>query len=309
MVLSILQMVLPVLAAIGLGALCRHKKLFGEEGLAGLKTIVGKITLPAVLFYAYFTAEYSGKIALTFVTVFIACVLGLAAGFFLRRFMKPFEKFLPFLLTEFEAGMLGYALFNLLYPGQTHIFAMIDIGQTFCTFTVFLAVLKAVNGEKVSLKELGRNMITNVVLVCMILGAGLGVLGVGRLAMASAAGPVITELMQFLAAPTSMLILIIVGYELSLNKTLLSPVLKTAGLRLAVMLPLLALTALTVFAFIPFDKQLFAAMLLAFTLPAPFVLPLYADDAGHRAYISTSLSVQALVSVVLFMGVAAYSLA
>ena len=137
MFLSIVQMVLPVLIAFGLGTLCKRKSIIGEEGLKGLKAVVGKITLPAVLFYAFLTAEYSGRIALTFGTVFLACVLGLLAGYALRRFVKPYGKYLPFLLTEFEGGMLGYALFGLLYAGQTHIFAMIDIGQTFCTFTVF----------------------------------------------------------------------------------------------------------------------------------------------------------------------------
>ncbi len=309
MFLSILQMVLPVLIAFGLGYLCKRKNVFGEEGLKGLKAVVGKITLPAVLFYAYFTAEYSGRIALTFGTVFLSCVLGLLAGYALRRFVKPFSKYLPFLLTEFEAGMLGYALFGLLYAGQTHVFAMIDIGQTFCTFTVFMIALKAANGETTGMKGLLRTMLHNVVLIAMIAGAVLGVLGVGQWAMATAAGPVISTLFQFLAAPTSMLILIIVGYELRFDKQLLSPVFKTVGLRLLVMLPLMALSALLIFAVIPFEKELFVAMLLAYTLPAPFIIPLYATDPVHKAYISTTLSIQTLVSLVLFIGIAAYTLA
>ncbi len=309
MFLSILQMVLPVLVAFGLGYVLKRKNVFGEEGLKGLKAVVGKITLPAVLFYAYFTAEYSGRIALTFGTVFLACVLGLLAGYALRRFMKPYAKYLPFLLTEFEAGMLGYALFGLLYAGQTHIFAMIDIGQTFCTFTVFLIALKAANGETAGAKALMKTVFSNIVLICMIAGAVLGVLGVGRWAMATAAGPVITALFQFLAAPTSLLILLIVGYELRFDRALLSPVLKTVGLRLLVMLPLLALSALFIFAIIPFEKPLFVALLLAYTLPAPFIIPLYATDPAHKAYVSTTLSIQTLVSLVLFIGIAAYTLA
>ena len=309
MFLSILQMVLPVLLAFGLGYLCKRKNVFGEEGLKGLKAVVGKITLPAVLFYAYFTAEYTGRIALTFGTVFLSCVLGLLAGYFLRRFVKPFEKYLPFLLTEFEAGMLGYALFGLLYAGQTHIFAMIDIGQTFCTFTVFLVALKAANGETKGMKALFKSLLRNVVLISMIIGALLGVTGVGKWAMATAAGPVIETLLQFLAAPTSMLILIIVGYELRFDKQLLGPVFKTVGLRLAVMLPLMVFSALLIFSIIPFEKELFVAMLLAYTLPAPFIIPLYATDPKHKAYISTTLSIQTLVALILFIGIAAYTLA
>ena len=270
---------------------------------------MGNVTLPAVLFYAFFTAEYSGKIALLFATVYLSCVMGLLAGFALRRFVKPYGKFLPFLVTNFEGGMLGYALFGLLYPGQTQVFAMADIGQTFCAFTVFLATLKAVNGDKVSVKTLGRNMLHNVVFVCIVLGALLGATGAGKWLLALPAGAIVSDVIRFIAAPTSALILIIVGYELSFRKTLLLPVFKTVGLRLAVMYALLAAGALVVFSIIPFDKQLFVAMLLAFSMPAPFIIPLYADVTGHGEYISTTLSVQTLLSIALFIGIAAYSLA
>lgn len=309
MFLSILQMVLPVIVTFVLGYVCCRRKIFGQEGLKGLKAFVSNITLPVVLFNAFFTAEYSGKIALTFSVVFISCGLALAAGFALRRFAAPFGKFLPFLLTDFEGGMLGYALFGLLYAGQTHIFAMVDIGQTLFAYTVFLTVLKAVGGEKTNPKALMRNMFTNTAFIGTVLGAVLGLLGVGKWAMASPIGSILTDLIAFIAAPTSALILIIVGYELSFKRELMKPVMITVGLRLCVMACLLLAGSLVLFAIIPFEKPLFVALMLAYSLPAPFIIPLYADVAGHGEYISTTLSVQTLVSVVLFIGVAAYSLA
>ena len=309
MFLSILQMALPVLVAFGLGYLCKRKQIFGDAGLKGLKAVVGNITLPATLFYAFLTAEYTMTIALTFAVVFLSCLAGLLIGFLLRRFVKPYGKFLPFLLTNFEGGMLGYALFSLLYPGQTHIFATIDIGQTFFSVTVFLAVLKATGGETVSLKSIGKNMVQNVVFVCITLGAILGILGVGSRVQVSAAGAILTDVVQFIAAPTSALILIIVGYELSFQKSLLKPVAKTIGMRLLVSAVLLTAGSLIIFAFVPFQKPLFTALLLAYSLPAPFIIPIFASAAGHEDYISTTLSMQTLVSLVLFIGVAAYSLA
>ena len=309
MIQSILQMVLPVLVTFGLGYLCKRKQVFNAGGLQGLKAVVGNVTLPAVLFFAFFTADYSGKIALMFATVFLSCVLGLIAGFALRRFVAPYGKFLPFLTTNFEGGMLGYALFGLLYAGQTQIFAMVDIGQTFCAFTVFLAALKATGGEKVSAKALVGNMVHNVVFVCIVLGAVLGVLGVGKWLLGTATGAVFADVVRFIAAPTSALILLIVGYELNFERALFAPVMKTVALRLLVMGVLLCGGALLVFSILPFEKPLFVAMLLAYSMPAPFIIPLYADVTGHAEYISTTLSVQTLVSIALFVGIAAYSLA
>ncbi len=81
------------------------------------------------------------------------------------------------------------------------------------------------------------------------------------------------------------------------------------GVRAAVTAALLGLGSLVIFAVIPFDKQLFTALMLAWSLPAPFIIPLYADLKEDGEYVSTCLSVMTVVSILLFIGVAAYSLA
>ena len=51
------------------------------------------------------------------------------------------------------------------------------------------------------------------------------------------------------------------------------------------------------------------ALMLQYTLPAPFIIPLFADLGDDGEYVSTSLSVGTLVTVVLFFFVAAFSIA
>ena len=309
MVLSIAKMVLPVLVMFLLGWLCARKRIFDRQGLAGIKNLVGNVLLVVVLFNAFFTAEYSGRIALTFGVVYLSCALGLGAGFLLRRFARPYGRFMPFLVTNFEGGMMGYALFGLLYPGQTHVFAMADIGQTLAAYTVFLVSLQAVSTGKADPKSLVRSAFGNPVLIGVLLGIVLGITGVGRWVQSVPAGQIITETISFISAPVSGLILVIVGYELSFKKELLRPVLITVCLRLLVMAAILGLDYLIVFSLIPFDRQLFVALMLAWSLPAPFIIPLYADLGQDSEYISTVLSAETIVSIVLFIGVAAYSLA
>jgi len=114
--------------------------------------------------------------------------------------------------------------------------------------------------------------------------------------------------MAFVTAPTAGIILIIVGYELSLNKELLRPVLKTVAFRLAVYAVILAVVSTIIFQVIPFDKKLFMALLVMYSLPAPFIIPLYADVKEDGGYISSTLSVGTLVMVVLYAGIVGYSL-
>lgn len=309
MVLSILEMVLPVLAVIVLGYLCKQRQWLDDGGLRGIKAVVGKITLPVVLFNAFFTADYSSATLLTFVVVFVSLGAALAAGFWCRRFNPKYGKFMPFLMTGFEGGMLGYALFGLLYgASSTHVFAMADIGQTTFAYTVFLSGLCIVNGQKPTAGGIARNMLTNPACVGMLLGIVLGALGVGRLVAASAIGPLVTSFISFLTAPTSVLILLMVGYELSFNRELVKPVLQTVVLRFVIMAALCCVGALVIFAIVPYDKRLLSALMLGFSLPAPFIIPLYADVTGHGEYISTTLSISTLLSVAAFIGIAAFSL-
>ena len=309
MVLSIARMVIPVVCTFLLGCFCKQKKILSQEGLFGIRSLVSNVLLPVTLFNAFFTAEYSARIALTFGTVFFCCSLGLLAGFLLRHLAAPYGKFMPFLVTNFEGGMLGYALYNLLYPGMTSTFAMADIGQTLSAHTVFLFALVAVSGGNASPLQTMKRAIRTPALIGSLLGVLLGILGLGKTVTAHPAGGILTDLISFVTAPTSALILIIVGYDLSFRRDLMRPVGITMVIRFAVMVALVAASYAVIFHFIPFEKPLFVALLLAWSLPAPFIVPLYADVTGHADFISTTLSVQTILSILLFVAVAAYSLA
>ena len=60
--MEVLEIVLPVLAMIILGILCRKWKLLDQSGVNNMKTLVTNIMLPVAIFHALATAEYSGKI-------------------------------------------------------------------------------------------------------------------------------------------------------------------------------------------------------------------------------------------------------
>jgi len=308
MALSIAEMVFPVLLMFLLGWLCCRKKILSAEGLAGLKALVGNVLLPVVLFNAFFTAEYSGRIALTFGTVYVSCGLGLGLGFLLRRIVKPYNKFFPFLVTNFEGGMMGYALFGLLYAGQTHVFAMVDIGQTLAAYSIFMLSLQAVSQGQANVRAVLKSAL-NPALIGAVLGVILGAAGVGKAVLNSDFGRLVSETISFVTAPVSGLILVIVGYQLSFSRKLMKPVLITVGLRIVVAAVLLGIGSLIIFNVIPFEKQLFTALMLGWSLPAPFIIPLYADLGKDGEYISTALSMETIVSILLFIGIAAYTLA
>lgn len=310
MITEILSKVLPVLVMIALGRLCETKQIINDEQHAGLKAIVGDILLPVVLFQAFFTADYGKRMLLVFVLVFVGYGAALAAGYALRRFVKPYDRFMPLLMTSAEGGMLGYALYALLCGAdQTKTYAMVDIGQTVFAYTVFLTVLKAAGGEKMTPKFIMKNIVTNKGCIGMLSGIVLGALGVYRAIDGTAAGEIVSSLLSFITAPTSALILIIMGYQLHVSRQLLRPVLTTMGLRLGVLAVVCAAVSGILFAVIPFDKGLLLALMLQYSLPAPFIIPLFADLGDDAEYVSTTLSLGTVLAVLLFFLLAAFSLA
>lgn len=308
MQLQVIQMVLPVLIMIGVGYLCNRKQIFDMNGLKGLKALLGDILLPVMLFNAFFTADYSGRVVVVFLMVYAGFGLAIAVGFALRRFVKPYGKFLPFLLSGGEGGMLGYALFALIAGSQTG-FATVDLGQTVFAYTIWMGLLTAVDGGKVEARGLLKNMVTNNCFVGMVLGIILGVLGAGDLVMASPAGGVVSSVIDMFTAPIGAIVLLMVGYELNLKKELFLPVFKTILIRLAIMAGLLIVSNLVIFGIFPFDKELEVALMVLYALPAPFIIPIFADVGEDGEYVSTTLSVYTLVTVVLFIFIVIYSMA
>ena len=307
-IIPVLEMVLPVIVMLFLGYLCRAKNLVTKEGLAGIKSVISNITLPVVLFKAFYTTDYSLRSVLGFVIIFTSCVLALLAGYALNRFVAQ-SKLMPYLLSGFEVGMLGYALYGLLAgTDKLSYMASVDLGQVLFVYTVYLTLLKNATGQKTDVKGILLSMIKNPAFQGVAIGIIVGITGFGGFISASPVGGIFSEIIEMITLPTAGMILIIVGYELSMRRDLVGPVVKTIAFRVAVMTVLLCISAFIMFSILPFDKNLFMAMVLLFSLPAPFIIPLYADVESEGVYISTTLSMNTLVTIFIFILLSVYTL-
>lgn len=292
--IAILQTALPVFLALGLGMLCRKRSFLSREGVDALKKVVLDITLPAVLLNAFASTRYTLQTLVLPVTMFLVCCLALALGHLIIRISGMKSRLAPFLASGFEAGMLGYALFALLFPGEsTSRFAILDLGQTLFVFTLYKVLL---SGRK-DLKAIGKDMLTSPILWAVFAGVLLGATGLYD-AMGSFRG-ILDSATSFVSAPTGMIILLTVGYDLVLRDI---PWKKTAGLiamRLLVMAVCLGvLLALNRFCF--GNTVFVGAAVLMCLLPPPYVIPVFADEPSERVQISSALSALTLVTMVLF---------
>ena len=302
--LAILRIVLPVLAVLLLGYLSRKKGLLSAEQVGGLKTFVVTFTLPAVMFSALYRIEYTWDMLLVALTIYAVCIAGYAAGRLVARFTGVGNGLLPFLTTGFEAGMMGYALYSMIF-GAEHLSSMatVSLGGDLFVFTLYMALLKRENG--LPMRSTVRETLRSPVFLALTAGVIVGATGLGARLFETAAGGVLQTVLDYLGAPTSCAILFVVGYGIEPSGAALKAAVKTGGVRLAVMAVLCAV-ALGVCSLLPTtDRYRLWAVVLLFTLPGPFVLPVFVRGAENERFASTCLSLYTILSVALFCVVAA----
>lgn len=294
--ITITETALPVFLALALGMLCRQKCFLSREGVDALKKVVINITLPAVILNAFASAEYSISTIALPVMVFVLCCVALVLGYAIVRLFRFKSRLAPFIATGFEAGMIGYALFVLLFPGEsTSRFAILDLGQTLFVFTLFKILLSG----KTDVKTIARDMAATPILWAVLIGVILGATGLYEAMGNWGVRGILDSTTSFIAAPTGMIILLTVGYDLVLKEI---PWKKTAGLialRLVVMAIILGIMILlnrTVLGGIMFE----GAAVLMCILPPPYVIPVFADEPGERVQIASALSALTLITIILF---------
>ncbi len=294
---TILSKALPVFIVLAIGMLTRKKNLLSREGISNMKSFVVNITLPFVMFSAFAKAEYTINSLLTPLTIFVICVLMLLLGRIGCKTMRVSGKLSPYLATGFEAGMLGYALFALLFPEEkTDAFASIDLGQVLFVFTVYKALLAG----KGNLKSVFSEAIHAPTVWGILIGLVVGVSGLYKALEPSGISGVLDSVSDFIAAPTSAVILLTIGYDLAPGSINWRKTGKLIALRLLVAGIALGIVYL-------FDRFVLGgimhtgALVLMFILPPPYVLPVFADVEEERGDISSALSALTLASIILFM--------
>ncbi|MDO5435024.1 MAG: hypothetical protein Q4G19_01495 [Clostridia bacterium] len=303
MLTRVLETALPVFIALFLGILCRKKQMLTRSGVDALKKVAVDIALPAEILMAFAGTQYSiGGMRIP-VMMFAVCLAALFLGRLLRKALRIRSTRMPYLMTGFEAGMMGYGLYALLHPDGMADFAILDLGQVLFVFTVFkLSISGKGKGTQIF-----REAFSSPVLWAIIIGVILGATGIYEALKPSGVSAVLESVTDFIAAPAGCLILLTVGYDLELKGIHWSRVLTYTGSRILIMgalggLVWLLNTTVLGGAIRP------GALILMMSLPAPFLIPVFADVEEEKSDIASTLSVMTLFCLAVFAVLAAAGL-
>jgi predicted permease len=303
-ILEAISKVLPVILLFALGAIFRRSGFLRAQTIEDIKQLVVNVTLPAVLFLAFSAVRLELQHIAIAGIVFVACTVVLALGRWLHPLAGTESRYLPPLLTGFEAGMMGYAIFAAVY-GTANVFnfAVADLGQVVFVFFVLVPFVQRQGAGAVPFAQTLRDFLRTPVILGIVLGIVCNRIGIMPAIGAWPPTAAILRTLELLAAVTTPLIGIAIGYELQWQQHKLAIPLRTTGVRLLIWVTAgLLLNALVVSRLFAGNTLMQAAVLTLFVLPPPFVIPLFMHNASaeDQAYVVNTLALATLATLVAF---------
>ncbi len=299
-----LEVVMPVIIAVCIGMLLRKKNLLSEQGVADIKGLIVNICIPSLSFGTFYAADLSGTVAVLIIIMLIAMIAAYFIGILLERVLHMNQPFMPYLCTTIEGGMLGYALYILLF-GQENLYhmALIDLGTALFLFLFLVTKLRLRTEGNVTGRDIARGLATPINFA-MVGGLLCNLIGLGDVIKGSAFGDVLDEVLSFLGAPTGVLILITIGFGLNFSNIRWSETIKTILSRIVIFAVLGPIVYYLITRLMPGEPLYKYGIMMAFILPPSFVFSVYAKGEREESYVGSVLAVYTLLSLIGFSAVA-----
>lgn len=298
--MEIIRIMLPIIVMLGMGYIIQRTGFISEAGMDGVKTYLTRIALPTTIFHAMATADLSGRTVFIIIVMFVTLSVAMITGFALRPLIEePYKKYVPFLITIFEGGMLSYPLYENLCGSERLVnIVVVDIAGCIFGFGLFFGILSLVErGTKFSLKSMGKVAVSSPTFDAVVLGLLCNMTGVMRLLLESQAADSYFAVKDMIVAPLTAMILLYVGYSLRIERRFLKVCIKTILLRMIVM-AVLGTIVVFVLSDITADKYMLAAFLIMFVTSPTFSLPGFVSDKEAAGYFAMTTSMYVIITII-----------
>jgi predicted permease len=291
----------PILALFLVGYGLKRFQFFKEGTIDDIKQFVTNIALPALLFNSFLTLSIEAKYVYLVVVIFLLCLGMLLLGKGVRKLLHIKSSYFAFMMSGFEMGMFGYAMFISLYGNdEVGKIAFMDIGQVLFVFTILMTLLLQLRDGKQSSRIVWRRIVLSPIILAMASGILIGQLK-GRLPsneVFNAIGSFIT----LVGSVTVPLIAITIGYGLDISRKGIGlPMLTIALRKVLLMLCALIINRFLIQGWLGMGPMYGNALFIMLLTPPPFVISVFArnDNKQDVRYINQTLSLDCLISTVL----------
>lgn len=306
--MRVVEIVLPVIVMLVLGIVCKKKKFLNREGIDNIKFLVTRIMVPVAVFHALATVHFTKETIILVVIILIMLLVSFGIGFLLKPLVKgPYQKYLPFMVSVYEGGMIAYPLYTSLC-GNEHLsqIATLDIAGLLFGFSIYMALLgQTENGERTDALKLCRDAVRNPVFIAAMLGILAGATGVVRMLLDTQAGGIYLGVKEILTTSMSAMILLVVGFDLEPDTERIGACIKTILLRIAVQLVMAVCVLFAVHSLLPTNRLLDIAIVVYMSAPATFSMQSFLQKEDTNKYVSTVNSLYCMISIAVYIVAAA----
>lgn len=304
-ILSVAQVIAPIFIAIFLGICARKKSLLTPEEVRGLQQFVIKFGIPCLLFNSCLTANVSAESLSTMVLLVPMVLAATLWSFHARKKSYPYHNF-PQLFCAKETGMLGIPLFMILF-GATEAYRMgvLDLAQGIISIPV-VSMLAATTGQKLSVGQMVKKLLTAPMLIFSILGLVLNLTGIRDILNQIGIGQIITESTTFLGQPVSALMLFTVGYNFSLGSRDRKTIFRISAIHFVMYIFIGIVIQLALFLVPSVDPLSRWAVAMYATLPASYLAPAVGRTEEDFTVASGVCSILSIFSLLAFCVMAAF---
>jgi predicted permease len=305
-ILSLLEIVVPILTCILLGVLARKKEIITVEQNRGVQQFVLKFCIPPVLFNSCLEAKIGAESLTTMVMLLPVLLLSSLWAFRARKKNFPYHNF-PMLFAAHETGMIGLPLCIILFgTAEAYRMGILDMTQGLISIPV-MVILASDTGKGASIATIIKKVLLSPMLIMSLLGFALGLSGAMAKLDAVGVGGIIRESTGFLAQPVSAAMLFSIGYNFSLSSENRKEVLKIAGIGFVFSVAACLIMQGVLFLIPGVDALTRWVVLLYCSLPASFLAPSLSRNEKESVVSSGVCSLLTVVTLISFCVIAAFS--
>jgi predicted permease len=297
--------ILKICIFILLGILFRKSNVLDRRGIEGIKKAVLYLAIPAVLFLSFSRQDFNlGFLHVTIIILLLNLVLFWGAFLFVR-ISGGRLRLLPLLISTMNFSLIGIPLYEALHGyASLHNYTIFGLGNELYNWFIFFFLLKWYLSGGRAKEHFNASFLSSPIVWSIILGCLFGILGIELETNRNFLVMGISEAVIAASRLTTPLILVFIGYNISLSSRYLKRSLGYTSIRLIALYILGYLTKILLLdRLVDMNASRNAAYFLFISLPPVFSMPLLADeylDEEETVLLNNTIVLHTIAAMVLF---------
>jgi malate permease and related proteins len=297
--------ILKIVIFLFLGVLFRKKAVLNQQSIEGLKKIILYLAIPAILFLSFSRLDFNLSFLPVTAAVFSINFIMFWFGVLIYKLSGSKHRLLPLSLSTMNFALLGIPLYEAVYGIENlHHYTVFGVGNEIFIWFVFYFMFRWFLSTEHAESSEWKSFFKTPVIWGIILGCMAGLFKIDITTSENFIVSAISDVIVTASKLTTPLILVFVGFNISLSSKYTLKSLKYVLLRLTSIYALGYLIKFTVIDRF-FDPSMMgnAAYFLLLSLPPVFSLPILADEyleSDEHILLNNVIVLHAVITIVLF---------